>query len=161
MPDPVSIHEQILAEIETRLGTVSVSGSAVLAERNRDEPEEIFPCLILDDGSEELVEQTNDYEWHRAMPQIRGFATGATTSAMGTARNLLKGAATKALFTDATLGHPDFTAGGLAIDMQLGPDATLETVTVENATPCGGFALSLVIDFWIKPGDPFTAFSAP
>jgi len=146
---PATIREQCQVALFLRLQTISGIASLSI-ERNHAQPVESFPTLVqLDvDGSDEKVEDMSGVEWRQTVLRVEGWLEAATPSALSAAVDELRGKAQKAILGDESLG-------GLAVMVELPEDASSQDKLLPQ-TPGAAFSLVVAIDYWIRPGDPWT-----
>ena len=141
---PTSIREQILAAFLARLQTIA----NVTVERNRVEPVEAFPSLLMMDGGQSVSEENAGVKLHALRVDIEGYVSAATAAELGPALSDLHGQIVLALMADRTLGD-------LAIDLREGELRDPEIDRTQGHRPFAAFSLAFEIDYFTDPNDPY------
>jgi len=141
---PISIREQILAAFLARLQTIA----NVTVERNRVEPVEAFPSLLMMDGGQSVSEENAGVKLHALRVDIEGYISAVTAAELGPALSDLHGLAILALMADRTLGN-------LAIDLREGDLRDPEIDRTQGHRPFAAFSLAFEIDYFTDPNDPY------
>jgi hypothetical protein len=141
---PVSIREQILSAFLVRLQTIG----NVTVERNRVEPVEAFPSLLMIDGGQTVVEENAGIKLHTLRVEVEGYVNAATAAELGPALSDLHGQTVLALMADRTLGD-------LAIDLREGELRDPEIDRTQGHRPFAAFSLAFEIDYFTDPNDPY------
>jgi hypothetical protein len=127
-----------------RLETIS----GVTIERNRVEPVEAFPSLLMIDGGQSVTDENAGVKLHTLRVEVEGYV-GATTSAeLGPALSDLHGQAVLALMIDRTLGD-------LVIDVRESELRDPEIDRTQGHRPFAAFSLAFEIDYFTDPNDPY------
>ncbi len=144
MTEPV--RERILAAIAARLAAIAtIDGLAV--ERNRDEPVERFPSLIVIDGPQVPNDGNSGVTFYEMTVDIEGHVRAGTAAEVGAALTRLYAAAWRAIAAEVGLG-------GLATDIAEGP-LSLDDRRGSGGTPQGAFNLEITVTYQTAAGDPF------
>ena len=149
----LSVREQILAAIATRLGTVS-GVVAVVRNRRNDLNIEEFPGLVVLDGGHQAADDENaGFTRYILTVQVEGYV-GAVNSVQLAEADL--GPAISALYASSlAVLMADRTLGGLAVDLHEGAlDVAIDRE--DGHPPAGGFMLEIIVDYFTKTADPFT-----
>ena len=141
---PTSIREQILAAFLVRLQTIA----NVAVERNRVEPVETFPFLLMIDGGQSVTEENAGLKLHALRVEVDGYVGGATAAELGPALSDLYGQTVLTLMDDRTLGN-------LAIDLREGELRDPEIDRTQGHRPFAAFSLAFEIDYFTDPSDPY------
>jgi hypothetical protein len=141
---PTSIREQILAAFLVRLQTIA----NVTVERNRVEPVEVFPSLLMIDGGQSVTEENAGFKFHALRVDIEGYVGAATSLQLGPALSDLHGQTVLALMADRTLGD-------LAIDLREGELRDPEIDRTQGHRPFAAFSLAFEVDYFTDPSDPY------
>jgi len=141
---PISIREQILAAFLARLQTIG----NVTVERNRVEPIEVFPSLLMIDGGQSVSEENAGVKLHALRVDLEGYVSAATSTELGSALSDLHGQTVLALMADRTLGD-------LAIDLREGELRDPEIDRTQGHRPFAAFSLAFEIDYFTDPNDPY------
>jgi len=141
---PTSIREQILAAFLVRLQTIG----NVTVERNRVEPVEEFPSLLMMDGGQSVTEENAGVKLHSLRVELEGYVSAATSAELGPALSDLHGQTVLALMADRTLGD-------LAIDLREGEFRDPEIDRTQGHRPFAAFSLAFEIDYFTDPSDPY------
>ena len=141
---PTSIREQILAAFFVRLQTIA----NVTVERNRVEPVETFPVLLMIDGGQTVTEENAGIKLHALRVEVEGYVGAATAADLGPPLSDLHGQTVLALMADRTLGD-------LAIDLREGELRDPEIDRTQGHRPFAAFSLAFEIDYFTDPSDPY------
>ncbi len=141
---PTSIREQILAAFLVRLQTIG----NVTVERNRVEPVEEFPSLLMMDGGQSVTEENAGVKLHSLRVELEGYVSAATSAELGPALSDLHGQTVLALMADRTLGD-------LAIDVREGELRDPEIDRTQGHRPFAAFSLAFEIDYFADPNNPY------
>ena len=141
---PISIREQILAAFLVRLKTIA----NVTVERNRAEPVEAFPSLLMIDGGQSVTEENAGIKLHALRLDVEGYVSAAKAADLGPALSDLYGQTVLALMADRTLGD-------LAIDVREGELRDPEIDRTQGHRPIAAFSLAFEIDYFTDPNDPY------
>jgi hypothetical protein len=141
---PISIREQILTAFLIRLQTIA----NVNVERNRVEPVEAFPSLVMIDGGQSTTEENAGFKLHSLRVEVEGYVSATTAADLGPALNDLHGQVVLALMADRTLGD-------LAIDLREGELRDPEIDRIQGHSPHAAFSLPFVVDYFTDPSDPY------
>jgi|APSaa5957512535_1039671.scaffolds.fasta_scaffold70524_3 hypothetical protein len=141
---PTSIREQILAAFLVRLQTIA----NVTVERNRVEPVEVFPSLLMIDGGQSVTEENSGFKLHALRVELEGYVSAATAAELGPALSDLHGQTVLALMANRTLGD-------LAIDLREGELSDPEIDRTQGHRPFAAFSLAFEIDYFTDPSDPY------
>ena len=141
---PTSIREQILAAFLARLQTIA----NVTVERNRVEPVEEFPSLLMMDGGQSVTEENAGVKLHALRVEVEGYVGAATAAELGPALSDLYGQTVLALMADRTLSD-------LAIDLREGELRDPEIDRTQGHRPFAAFSLAFEIDYFTDPSDPY------
>lgn len=143
MSDPVEYAEQVMLQLMAQLAPLAVAHAGLRIERNRSEPLQTPPALLVDDGDDDIDDTIFGIDQHAMAFELGAFAADL--------------AAARALAAEAhALIAADPTLGGYVIDCRrLGrrPDAAQGRGGGELAVEVVAYSLS----FWTRAGDPFTA----
>ena len=141
---PTSIREQILTAFLVRLQTIA----NVTVERNRVEPVETFPALLMIDGGQSVTEENAGIKLHALRVEVEGYVGAATAADLGPALSDLHGQTVLALMADRTLGD-------LAIDLREGDLGDPEIDRTQGHRPFAAFSLAFEVDYFTDPNDPY------
>jgi hypothetical protein len=141
---PLSIREQILAAFHVRLQTIA----NVTVERNRVEPVEAFPTLLMIDGGQSVTEENAGVKLHALRVEVEGYVGTTTAADLGPALSDLHGQTVLALLADRTLGD-------LAIDLREGELRDPEIDRAQGHRPFAAFSQTFEIDYFTDPNDPY------
>ena len=141
---PTSIREQILAAFLAQLQAIA----NVTAERNRVEPVEAFPSLLMIDGGQSVTDENAGLKLHVLRVEVEGYVSTATSAELGPALSDLHGQTVLALMADRTLGD-------LAIDLREGELRDPEIDRTQGHRPFAAFSLAFEIDYFTDPDDPY------
>jgi hypothetical protein len=141
---PISIREQILTAFLVRLQTIA----SVTVERNRVEPVEAFPSLVMIDGGQSTTEENAGTKLHALRIEVEGYVSATTAADLGPALSDLHGQAVLALMAERTLGD-------LAIDLREGELRDPEIDRTQGHGPHAAFSLAFEVDYFTDPNDPY------
>jgi len=141
---PTSIREQILTAFLVRLQTIA----NVTVERNRVEPVEAFPSLVMIDGGQSLTEENAGFKLHSLRVEVEGYVSAPTAAELGPALNDLHGQTVLALMADRTLSDQ-------AIDLHEGEFRDPEIDRTQGHSPHAAFSLTFEVDYFTDPSDPY------
>jgi len=139
-----SIREQILAAFLVRLQTMA----NVTVERNRVEPVDAFPSLLMMDGGQSVTEENAGIKFYILRVEVEGYVGAAASLLLGPALSDLHGQTVLALMADRTLGN-------LAIDLREGELRDPEIDRTQGHRPFAAFSLAFEIDYFTDPNDPY------
>jgi len=139
-----SIREQVLAALESRLGTVA----GVTVERNRVESVTEFPALVMIDGGHTVTDENTGLKLYRLRIDVEGYVEATTAAELGPALSDLYAKAVAALMADRTLG-------GIAIDVHEGELRDPEIDRTQGHGPHAAFSLAFEVDYATNPTDPY------
>jgi hypothetical protein len=143
----LSIREQILVAFKGKLDAITgISGLTV--ERNRADPVQEFPALVMHDGGHEVTTENTGMTGYEMTVTVEGFVASASQAATGTDMNALYAKTVQAVLSDCTLGD-------LAVDINEQSMEVALNDLIGNA-PCSAFNLIFSVQFYTKQGDPFS-----
>ena len=141
---PISIREQIFAAFLVRLQTIA----NVTVERNRVEPVEAFPFLVMIDGGQSVTEENAGLKLHSLRVEVEGYVSAPAAAELGPALSDLHGQTVLALMADRTLSD-------LAIDLHEGEFRDPEIDRTQGHSPHAAFSLTFEVDYFTDPSDPY------
>jgi hypothetical protein len=140
----ISIREQILTAFLAQLKTIA----NVTVERNRAEPVEAVPSLLMIDGGQSVTEENAGIKLHALRVDVEGYVDATISAELGAVLSDLHGQTVLALMADRTLGD-------LAIDVREGELRDPEIDRTQGHRPFAAFSLAFEIDYFTDPNDPY------
>lgn len=144
----VSVRERILSAFESRLGTVSGT-PAVYRGRRKPVPEEKLPALVMRCTPLPAEQLSAAVTRNLERIAVTAFAKHGTDAGLDRALADLWASLQQVLEADPTLG-------GLAVDTTLA-DADQGAAEEDGIGGLGEVFAAVTVEYWTKPGDPFTA----
>ncbi|CAO3453872.1 hypothetical protein [Azospirillum argentinense] len=150
---PTSIREQVLAAFEALLSTVTapnVPGSfTVYRGRRKTVPEDSLPALVMRTSIVSQDQFSAGAVRNLERITVAALVKETTDKALDQAMSDLSAAIQRAVESDHTLG-------GIAVDTNLS-EADQATAEDEGIGGIGEAFLAFTVEFWTRPGDPYTA----
>ncbi|AWJ86324.1 hypothetical protein TSH58p_22680 (plasmid) [Azospirillum sp. TSH58] len=150
---PTSVREQVLAAFETLLGSVTapnVPGTfAVYRGRRKAVPETNLPALVMQASIISQDQFNAGVVRNLERVAVSALVKETTDTALDQALADVSAAVQKAVEADPTLG-------GLVVDTNLS-EADQATANDEGIGGIGEAFLAFTVEFWTRPGDPYTA----
>ncbi|OYD82505.1 hypothetical protein [Azospirillum brasilense] len=149
----ISVREQVLTAFESLLGTVSarnVPGSfTVYRGRRKTVPEDSLPALVMRTSIVSQEQVSAGVVRNLERMTVAALVKAATDRALDQALSDLSAAIQQAVEADHTLG-------GIAVDTNLS-EADQATAEDEGIGGVGEAFAAFTVEFWTRPGDPYTA----
>ena len=144
----VPIRQQVLSAFESAISVeLAALTPAVPVESQRREEVITFPSVLIIDGDEGEPEEGIGIVKRFALVRAEGYVQAATQAVLRNARENLQAHVIHAIASDYTLG-------GWAVNAT---HTRTDTLTImHSAQPSTAFSLDFEIEYWTKPGDPFT-----
>lgn len=144
----VPIRQQILGAFESAISVeLGALTPPVPVESQRREEVITFPSVLVIDGDEGEPEEGIGIVKRFAIVRAEGYVKAATQAVLRNARENLQAHVIHAIASDYTLG-------GWAVNAT---HTRTDTIQVFHSTiPAAAFSVEFEIEYWTKPGDPFT-----
>ena len=144
----VPIRQRVLSAFESAISVeLAALTPAVPVESQRREEVVTFRTVVIIDGDDAEPEDAIGIIKRFALLRAEGYVQAATQAVLRNARENLQ-----AHVINAIAG--DYTLGGWAVNTT---HTRTDTLTIMHSTiPSAAFSLDFEVEYWTKPGDPFT-----